>query len=325
MGKRMNYNFVIFGTVFDWYRYMYQDILGQENVKFYGDINELFTPLERALYKVHFSKKVNRIVNLPCKEIWFKKALNKIKFQNSNPICFIWYSHFLTEIKRGMVEAIRKELPNSKHVYYFTDAKRVETEDLDWLRQKMDVMGVFDPVVAEKRNLEFWPNVYPKVEVQDSAEKYDLCFIGKDKGRKDKLEEIAEVCKEKGIRTAFYLMATKDEREADNIHYLDELIPYEKTLELVQKSKCLLELRMDNLNTCSVRVQEAVIFNKKLLTDNRNVAKMPCCTDTRHISYFDNLDEIDWNFIKETEPVDYHYAGQFSAKAFLETIQEKLQ
>ena len=321
----MNYNFVIFATVFDWYRYMYQDILGQENVQFYGDINELFNPIERALYKVHFSKKINKIMNLPGKEIWFKRALKKIQFQNSNSVCFIWYSHFLTEIKRGMVEAIKKEMPDSKHVYYITDAKHADAEELDWLKQKMDAIGVFDPTIAEAHDIEFWPNVYPSTKEQKYEEEYDLCFIGKDKGRKSKLEEIALLCEEKGLRTAFYLMTPSKERPAQNIHYIDELIPYKKTLEIMLKSKCLLELKMDNLNTCSVRVQEAVIFNKKLLTDNKNVAKMPCCADSQYISYFDTVEEIDWNFVKEPENVDYHYAGEFSAKAFLETIQEKLQ
>lgn len=321
----MKYNFVIFATVFDWYRYMYQDIIGEDNVKYYGDINELFTPWEKILYKVHFSKKVNRIINLPYKEIWFKRALKKIEFQNTNPICFIWYSHFLTEIKRGIVEEIRKELPDSKHVYYFTDAKRVETEDLEWLKQKMDVMGVFDPVVAEKKEIEFWPNVYPHILETKCEEEYDLCFIGKDRGRKEKLEEIARMCEEKGIRTAFYLLTSSKERAVSSINYMDELIPYEKALEIVKKSRCLLELRMDALNTCSVRVQEAVIFNKKILTDNYNVERMPCCNGSKYIAYFNEVEDVDWSFVKDSVGVDYSYDGQFSAKAFLKTIWEKLQ
>lgn len=320
----MKYNFVIFGTVFDWYRFMYQDILKEDNVKYYGDINELFTPWERILYKIHFSKKVNKIVNLPNKEIRFKQALKKIRFQNSNPICFIWFSHFLIEIQRGMVETIKEVMPDSKHVYYFTDAKYFKEKNLNWLSEKMDVIGVFDPGAAEKNGLEFWPNVYPHQEQPRHEIEYDLCFIGKDKGRKRKLEEIACLCEERGVRIAFYLLTFEKERNQKNIHYIDTLIPYEKTLEIVQKSRCLLELEMEERNTCSVRVQEAVIFHKKILTDNVNVEKMPCCKGSAFIRYFEQPEDIDWDFVKADEQVDYHYQGEFSAKTFLEKVQEQL-
>jgi hypothetical protein len=138
------------------------------------------------------------------------------------------------------------------------------------------------------------------------------------------LEEIAASCEKKGIRAAFYLRTFEQERPQKNIHYLDELIPYEETLDIIKRSKCLLELKINEINTCSVRVQEAVIYNKKLLTDNKNVYKMPCCKGDNNISYFDNTEDIDWDFLLDNEPADYHYKDEFSAAKLLENISARL-
>ena len=54
----------------------------------------------------------------------------------------------------------------------------------------MDVIGVFDPGAAEKNELEFWPNVYPHLEQPKYEIEYYLCFIGKDKGRKNCIENL---------------------------------------------------------------------------------------------------------------------------------------
>ena len=126
----MKYNFVIFATTFDWYKIMYSEVLERPDVRFYQDINEFFSPVERTLYKLHMSRKVNRVISLPNKERWFKKVVNQIQFENQNPVCFIWYSHFVREIKRGMLDYIKMVLPDSKHVMYYTDAKNVKEEEI---------------------------------------------------------------------------------------------------------------------------------------------------------------------------------------------------
>lgn len=321
----MKYNYVIMATIFDWYQYMYQEIIGTENVKYYKDFGELLKPWERVLYKIHLSKRLNKIVHLPGKKIWYKKAIERIKFDNDRPVCFIWYSHFSKEIEHGMPEYIKEIMPEAKNIYYFTDQKNIKEETLNDLRRKMDLVGVFDPSAAKQYDLKFWPNVYPTVSKEDSIVEYDLCFIGRDKGRQKHLEEIADVCKTKGIRTAFYLMDPSGEECCDNIHYIHNLIPYEKCLELVKKSNCILELKMGKFDSCSVRVEEAVILGRKILTDNPNVSKMPCCAEGSNISEFTNTSDIDWEFVKNQSKVDYAYQGEYSASHFLKEIERELE
>lgn len=316
----MNYNFVFFATTFDWYKFMYKDLLQRKDVQFFEDFSELLNPIEKKLYRIHFSKKVNRIVRLPFKNIWFHKAIQRIEFETEKPICFIWFSHYMHEIERGFVSIVKEELPDSKHVFYFTDAKNITEKNLAVLRPIMDRIGVFDPICAEKNNLEFWPNLYPDTEQKESEILYDICFIGKDRGRQEKLEEIARACDARGIKTAFYLLTDHDKNSVGSIHYIDRLIPYEEALSLVRSSKCVLELQIERVKSCSLRVQEAIILGKKLLTDNVNVKKMPCCEKSGNVTYFSEVSEIPWEDVLDTEPVDYGYKGEFSGNEFLKNI-----
>lgn len=321
----MNYNFVIFATTFDWYKVMYAEVLERPDVRFYQDIKEFFSPMEQALYKIYMSQKVNRVISLPNKDRWFRKVVNQIQFENQNPVCFIWYSHFVKEIKRGMLDYIKKELPDSKHVMYYTDAKNVNQKELLWLSDKMDRIGVFDPTVAEKFGLEFWPNVYPGKKGEPVKEEYDLCFIGNDKGRLRLLEQIADECKKQNVNAAFYVKSNRAEKRCDNIHYIDEYLPYPLVVDIVKRSKTLLELRTEPYDTWSVRAQEAIVFNKKILTDNPNTDAMPCKVNTGAISVFRSVETIDWDFVKKEMDVDYQYHDEFSASAFLAKIEELVQ
>jgi hypothetical protein len=304
---------------------MYSEVIVREDVRFYQDISEFFSPLEMILYKLHLSKKINRIISLPNKERWFQKVLDQIQFENDNPICFIWYSHFMIEIKKGMLDYFKQTVPGAKHVLFYTDAKNVGADELQRLQGLPDLIGVFDRGIAKEYHIEFWPNVYPNVPVEKVKEEYDLCFIGNDKGRLALLEQIADLCKEQNLNVAFYVKGGDKKHRCDNIHYIDAYLPYELVQDIVKRSRCLLELRIQPYDTWSVRAQEAVVFNKKLLTNNPKIDGMPSDVKRDYISVFEKPEDIDWNFVKEKETVDHHYQGEFSASAFLNKIQGQLQ
>lgn len=94
---------------------------------------------------------------------------------------------------------------------------------------------------------------------------------------------------------------------------------------MVRRSRCILELKVEPDCSCSLRVQEAVIYNKKLITNNKNVYSMPCCKDNKWIYYYEKLEDIDWNFIRRDETVDFHYQQEYSAQNWLERIEKILE
>lgn len=318
VSKKIMYNYVICATEYDWYQYMYQEILCKDNVKYYKGIDEMLTSTEKKLYAT----------KLPIKKRIFSKALKRISFNNENPICFIYFSRFLHTIKEGIVESGRSIFPNSKHVHFFTDAKNITEENLQLLRSCMDSIGVYDPSIADMFNLEFWPNSFPTLKVSTNDDiLYDLCFVGNGFDRTEKIEKISEECIRKGLKIAIYLYNVNAKKRIDGIHYIDNMIPYKDVIEIVKKSRCVLELESKNKkNACSMRTIEAIVLNKKILTDNINIFNMPCCNENKdNISLFNDITQIDWKFLGNTNTVDYHYNGEYAAEKFLGRIEISLR
>jgi hypothetical protein len=231
----------------------------------------------------------------------------------------------LNEIKNGLADYVKDVYPDAKNVFYFTDIKNIDSEVLAFLREKMDMIGVFDPKIAQKWDLDYWPNVYPTVEhTSDEDNRYDLCFMGSDRGRKDILEKVAQKCKQHHIRTAFYIVSDEENPELDNIHYLKTPLAYEKVVDIMSKTNCILELRVEPYNSSSVRVQEAVVYDKKLLTNNPNSTTMPGCVAGENVLCFDSVEEIDWNFVTARKNTANHYQSEYSLQTSLEIIEQKL-
>lgn len=318
----MKYNYVVFATYANLYRYMYQDLENQENVQVYwdrSDLLELLPQMAGRLAKLHTNSP------LPMKKLWYFWASNKIRFENGKPICFVWHHHFIEEIEGGMINHIRKMLPESKHIYLYTDSWRINEDSISFLKTQMDAIAVFDPVIAEKHHFIFLPNIYPDIECQETAIDYDICFVGQDKGREKELESIAELCAQNNIRTAFYIGKSQNKNErGGGIRYMSGKMAYKDVVDIVKRSNCVLELKVEPDNTCSLRVQEAVTCGKKLITNNLNVYKMPCCRDSEWIHYFSKPEDIDWEFIKRVDKVDYHYNGEYSAQTWLQRIDDKI-
>ena len=67
-------------------------------------------------------------------------------------------------------------------------------------------------------------------------------------------------------------------------------------------------------------------MKKKILTNNPNIYRMPCCAeDSSGVRLYHKVDEIDWDFLKREEEVDYHYNGEYSAEKLIKRIEDVLE
>lgn len=327
----MNYNYVLFSSSFSPYKYMYREIEGLDNVKIFREKSELLRELsdfEQKISKFYLHPKINKFVKMPRKNRWYYRALKKMYFKEDLPLCFIWHYNYYKEIKNGMFDYLKKLYPDAKHVFVFSDPTYMNKEIIEELKKIMDVVSVFDPCIAEQYGIRCFPNVYPMEKCGNIDFTYDLCFIGADRGRESEIIRIAKACKENGVRALFVVhvkgydkRALKNELQNDlNVKYIRSKIPYEETVEIIKKAKCILELKMEPFHTCSLRIQEAVVLGKKLLTNNPNVDRMPCCKDSEWIQYYSEPEDINWEFIKNDNIADYDYQGEYGAEHWLREI-----
>lgn len=99
----------------------------------------------------------------------------------------------------------------------------------------------------------------------DFISEYDMFFIGRDKGRYKEIRAFEHEMNDLGYKTNFMIIRDSTSME-DGIY--SDLLPYTKVVELVKKSKCIVEFLQSGQTGLSLRVMEALFFQKKIITNN---------------------------------------------------------
>lgn len=87
---------------------------------------------------------------------------------------------------------------------------------------------------------------------------------------------------------------------------------------------CILEIVRKNFIGFTQRYYEAVIFNKKLLTNNKEITEL-AYYDERYMQYFEKIEDIDWEWVRREVEVDYHYQGDFSPEQWKHRLLEMME
>lgn len=118
--------------------------------------------------------------------------------------------------------------------------------------------------------------------------------------------------------------AAEDEKQLrDGVIYTNAFIPYIDMLNMTVNSNCVFDTQQEGYVGFSSRFLEAVMYNKRLITDNPSVLKSQFY-NPKNIQYVDNIAKIDPKFVKQSSPVDYHYNAEFSPIHLVEQIDREL-
>ena len=100
-------------------------------------------------------------------------------------------------------------------------------------------------------------------------------------------------------------------------------VTYQKYLEYVMRTKCIVEINDPLQVGVTLRYLEALSFRKKLLTNNLNVKKEKFYnSDTMKIIENENFEKMDFSFIDN----DYksNYNGEYSSSNFLTSLMKEI-
>lgn len=130
-------------------------------------------------------------------------------------------------------------------------------------KRYIDQIYSFDINEVAKYQLKFNNSFYTKdLKLPSVKNEYDLFFLGLDKGRKQQIDEIKTTCDKYNITTCFKIIRSEKD-------YVD----YDTYLELLNKSKCVLDITKKGQAGLTVRSMECLFFQKKLITDNKNIKR----------------------------------------------------
>ncbi|MDO4413632.1 MAG: hypothetical protein Q4C20_01000 [Erysipelotrichaceae bacterium] len=183
-----------------------------------------------------------------------------------------------------------------------------------------DSVLTFDPIDARENNWRYIGlNYYSKHQMLGIEKiENDIFFAGSIVGsRGDKIIEILKYLSENSISCEFMCpRVNKSQRSQDfpdGINLLRKRVSYSEILQKMLKSNCILEILQPGQGGGTLRYFEAVCYNKKLLTTNQRI-KEYLFYNEKYMKIFSDFSDIDLNWIRKVEPIDYGYVDEFSPK-----------
>lgn len=248
--------------------------------------------------------------------------------------CFVFVnSWFLCFYNSEMIQKLKKKYPYMKMVLYIVDPmKGFQAEDHKKVIDMMDLVYSAHAEDCEKYGYEYCPLVYSKEmvnvkegsDVADEQNKSDLYYLGSGTDRTAFLEEIARHCRQMNIKTDFHVVSKMQKATKDAwITFHDEALSYTENEKMLQQATAILEIMHEGFQGVTQRYLEAVVYNKKLLTNNENIKKMEFY-DSRYMKVFHSLEDIMKDFFEINQEVDYQYQGEFSPVHFISQIEARL-
>ncbi len=273
--------------------------------------------------------KLNKYAYIPFRRLVYKFLLQKFfKIdKKAQKLCVIlsspWYN-------RELVNYLKKGFPTCSINIQFIDTvdKNIENNRLltiDSLRTEFDNVLVYSPDDAANYEFTFCPAGYSAVDCSllRQYNHVNLCFIGAAKNRLGDIRAIYKKMTSAGVSCFFYVTGVPaSERREDGIIYADKNMPFIEYLSRENSADCLLEILQDNSTGRTYRLMEAIIYNKKLITNCPEILTTKFYNQ-ESILYFKDINTIDPHFVKNKVSVNYNYNGEFSPVRIIDVLNRK--
>lgn len=283
--------------------------------------------LLKRLCGIHRSVKLNKVVDMPFKSIWYNKYLKYDLLNEDMRHIFIFFEGNQIVYDKKYINFLRKKYKNSVLVYRYTniiDSKNSWT--VEYVDKMFDLVITIDRKESYRKNWMWFPNTYNlKLATLERDEDiiYDIFFVGRDKGRHKKLLKLYNSLSNNGIRCLFLISGVSEKRRIrglKGVQYID-LIGYKDVIRYIMKSKCILEIVQENQYGSSLRPMESIAFGKKLLTNDSEIVKC-IYYDEKFMRVIDNYTFTDYEFLKDNSKINYRDPNLISSTRMFEMVAD---
>lgn len=204
-----------------------------------------------------------------------------------------------------LLKHLRNHNPQIKTALYVWDTCSYYDYSVNF--HYFDKVVTFDLYDSLRYNIDFLPFYWTKNP--QLSHKYDISIVGTDHdGRLDIVENIARQIENKGVSFYFRIYTKKS---INSKYITNELLPIEKTEEIISQSTCILDTDRETQTGTTPRIIWALASGKKIISTNKNLRKMPFYNE-RQICIIDrNNPVVDIKFIldKTAFPVNEYISN----------------
>lgn len=306
------YNYVFYNVGQDYLEPVFGVLNEYPNVKTYGLAIKSNRIVEK-LFFLHWSAKINSKIKLPLKSIWFKKMFD-VKFENDKPICYIFYGAKYINEHNGVYKYIKSLNPNNVCIAFYFDLISKRNVDIERLKDHTDYIVSYDKKESKMYGVYYYETVGygPITEVTTpSVFDYDVYFLGFAKDRLEQIHSTYNYLVNNGLKCKFIICGTKekDQIQGEGLYYQSP-ISYIENLTNVNNSKCILDIIQGGSTAPTLRIKEAQVYKRKVLTNNENILSENYY-DGDNMSVFSKVENIDLDFLKSD--IDY---GSFNRRNY---------
>lgn len=216
-------------------------------------------PILKALRQIHLRAK------LPFFDVWYTNEFKNIGRTGCDTIIL-----FDTILTLPAAKYIKKKYPQIRVIYWFWN--HIYTEKIiKGLPNGIEKWSYDEPDCVKygmNFNTQFCFKDYGYYEANDTRIEQDFCFIGGVKGRQEEIDNCASLIDNAGFTKKFLVIDY--ENKAKHQHG----IPYSELIEIDKRSRCIVDIIPKAQNGISVRPLEAIMLNKKLLTNMVSMRSM---------------------------------------------------
>ena len=317
--KNHKYYYVIFGSGWDLYKQSYSDLNKVDDAIYISD--EIIR--RNVLRRFHLGK-VNNYVDLPLKGLW-NGCYFKNPFPEDRELCFVFFRNWLELDKQvGLISYLKLNYPGAKFVFFLQDL----FNNYSYPIEIFDMVLSFDQGDCEKYGFIYHPLVFSYYHGgQEDLPCSDVYFLGQAKDRLEEILSVYEFLRNKGLKCDFHItnVLPEKQRYIDEIDY-NSLFSYEKNLQHVLHSKCVLEIMQHGGLGMTQRAVEIVGLDKMLLTNSARIKEAPFY-NPECICQFSSLSDINDSFIEKIKmgvKIKYDYKKNLSPLNLLDFIDERL-
>jgi hypothetical protein len=285
----------------------------------------------KAVRRINLSQKINNIIPLPFKNVWF----NKIELKNRDYSGIVIIDGALNYISEQWFDKVRKNYPNIRIFLYLINSLEASSPSIKNIKRRIglirwDHVFTFDPVDASEYKYTYKGFCYYSKHSLETLQTNcstasDAFFVGGLKGKREAMiRDVYEWLIKNSVNCDFRVMVygRNVPSSGNGIRYFNNgWRPYSEVLAALSHTKCIIEILQKGQSGATLRYFEAVCYNKKLLSNNADIVNYPYY-DPRYMKIFNNVEDIDIQWLKDDIKVEYNYKGDFSPNVFIDMIQQ---
>ncbi len=297
--KETKYNYIFYNIFDDYFKPIFGSLSNFPFVKIFGRAFDA-NPVIEKLFFLHWSAKINKIIKLPFKKIWYKKMCCH-KFEDDKPTCYVFLGGKYITQEPELFKYIKKLNPQNKCVVLYLDIASKSNIKIEEVKNVSDKIISYDANDASKLGIEYLDmNYYTPLIGVTTPETFenDVYFLGFAKDRLDEIHNTYNYLVKNNVKCNFIICGTEpqDRISGEGLHYRSP-ISYIENLNNVNSSKCVLEIIQGQSVAPTLRLREACTYKRKLITNNSNPEYLKSI-HSDNICVFNDPLEIDIDFIK---------------------------